>query len=575
VDSVKNGRHQASLSQVPFVISPSAAIEVESRVISMAVAQNGEHIALCHMGGDLLICDVDGRQVNLCEIEGRAGTVVASPAGGFIVGATEGNLHAVDAGGNIAWEYAVGGGVEYLQACAGGIACLDGGGKVHLLDSNGRAKSIIEGGSPQSLVFDQSGSNLAIISGDGSVRTYSPSGEMQLERQPRHDKGERITAACFDPTGHLVVARETLGLADQGEDEVEVEWWTPLGERVDIQGLDTRCTTLTAYSSGVLAGTFAGEVFLLDRAQERVDIWKSEYAINSLTCLGNDVLVASWFYLYRITFGGGKDGDEPTWQVEHPGIVDFVSLDKAQNILCLGGEDRNDYTGEEPVLILDPHSEPEWLDARGDDPWVQDLPVDETASPVGELDISDDYSELLTAEEQAQLAAGHGARLPSQDGVGDSAGGGGSGGTGEEVDLPIAVSVLGEGVADELLSDLTSELDDDDMVEVDEATSHEDLMAGLIEDVGAHRISPVADSGADRTVAVGDDGTAVVRLDGSDSYDPHERIQRWLWKDGRGEVIGEVVTIRVRLSSGKHRFELSVLDDDGVWTTDTTFITVQ
>ena len=541
----------------------------------MAVAQNGEHIALCHLGGDLQICDVDGRQVNLCEFEGRAGTVVASPAGGFIVGATEGNLHAVDVGGNIAWEYAVGGGVEDLQACAGGIACLDGGGKVHLLDSNGRAKSIIEDGSPESLVFDQGGSNLAIISGDGSVRTYSPSGEMQLERQPRHDKGERITAACFDSTGHLVVARETLGLADQGEDEVEVEWWTPLGERVDIQGLDTLCTTLTAYSSGVLAGTFAGEVFLLDRAQDQVDIWKSEYSINSLTCLGNDVLVASWFHLYRISFGGAKDGDEPTWQVEHPGIVDFVSLDKAQNILCLGGEDRNDYTGEEPVLILDPHSEPEWLDAGGDDPWVQDLSVDETASPVGELDISDDYSELLTAEEQAQLAAGHGARLPSQDGVGDSAGGGGSGGTGEEVDLPIAVSVLGEGVADELLSDLTSELDDDDMVEVDEATSHEDLMAGLIEDVGAHRISPVADSGADRTVAVGDDGTAVVRLDGSDSYDPHERIQRWLWKDGRGEVIGEVVTIRVRLSSGKHRFELSVLDDDGVWTTDTAFITVQ
>jgi hypothetical protein len=76
-------------------------------------------------------------------------------------------------------------------------------------------------------------------------------------------------------------------------------------------------------------------------------------------------------------------------------------------------------------------------------------------------------------------------------------------------------------------------------------------------------------------VATGEDGTAVVRLDGGDSYDPNERIQRWLWKDERGKVIGEVAKIRVRLSNGKHRFELSVLDDDGVWTTDTTFITVQ
>ena len=572
---MKNGRLQASLSHVPFVITPNATVEVESRVISMAISQNGEHLAISHWDGNLQICDGDGRQVNLYKIEGRAGIVVATPSGGFIVGAIEGNLHAVDESGNIAWEYEVGGGVEDLQASAGGIVCLDGAGKVHMLDSNGRAKNTIEVNSAQSLIYDRRGNTLAVISSDGSVRTYSPSGDMILERQPRNDKGERITAACFDSTGHLVIARETLGLAAQGEDEVEVEWWTPLGEQVDIQGLDTRCTALTAYSSGVLAGTFAGEIYLLDRAQERVDVWKSEYAINSLTHFGVDVLVASWFHLYRINFATENRSEEPTWQVEHPGIVDFVSLDNAQEVLCIGGEDRNDYTGEEPVLILDPHSEPEWLDARGDDPWVQDLPVDETASPVGELDISDDYSELLTAEEQAQLAAGHGARLPSQGGVGDSSGGGGSGGTGDEVDMTIAASGLGEGVAEELLSALTTELEDDESASVDEVTSHEDLMAGLVEEVGGHRISPVANSGDDRVVATGEDGTAVVRLDGGDSYDPNERIQRWLWKDGSGKVIGEVPKIRVRLSNGKHRFELSVLDDDGVWTTDTTFITVQ
>ena len=547
---MKNGRLQASLSHVPFVITPSATVEVESRVISMAISQNGEHLAISHWDGNLQICDGDGRQVNMCPIEGRAGIVVATPSGGFIVGAIEGNLHAVDTRGNIAWEYEVGGGVEDLQASAGGIVCLDGAGKVHMLDSNGRAKNTIEVNSAQSLVYDRRGNTLAVISSDGSVRTYSPSGDMILERQPRNDKGERITAACFDSTGHLVVARETLGLAAQGEDEVEIEWWTPLGEQVDIQGLDTRCTALTAYSSGVLAGTFAGEVYLLDRAQERVDVWKSEYAINSLTHFGVDVLVASWFHLYRINFATENRSEEPTWQVEHPGIVDFVALDKAQEVLCIGGEDRNDYTGEEPVLILDPHSEPEWLDARGDDPWVQDLPIDETASPVGELDISDDYSELLTAEEQAQLASGHIAGVDEQDG-------------------------LPNDDASDLLSALTTELEDDESASVDEMTSHEDLMAGLVEEVGGHRISPVANSGDDRVVATGEDGTAVVRLDGGDSYDPNERIQRWLWKDERGKVIGEVPKIRVRLSNGKHRFELSVLDDDGVWTTDTTFITVQ
>ncbi len=535
---------------MPFVITPSATIDIESRVISLALSQNGEHLALSHWDGNLQICDADGRQVNLCEIDGRAGMVIASPSGGFIVGAIEGNLYSLEEKGNIAWEYQVGGGVEDIQSGAGGIACLDGGGKVHLLDINGRVKSIIEGNSAEKLVFDSRGNALAIISTDGSVRTYSPSGEMILERQPRDDKGERITAACFDSTGHLVVARETLGLASQDEDEVEVEWWTPLGKRVDVQGMNTRCTALTAYSSGVLAGNFAGEVYLLDRNQEPVDIWKAEYAINSLTHLGDDVLVASWFHLYRISFAGKNRTEEPTWQVEHPGIVDFVALDKAQKIMCLGGEDRNDYTGEEPVLILDPHKEPEWLDEGGGDQWSQDLQVNETSEPVGELDISDDYSELLTADEQAQLASGNLAGADEQDRLpADDAG--------------------------DLLSALTTELEDDGSTRDDEVTSHEDLMAGLIEDVGGHRISPVANSGDDMEVASDDDGTAVVRLDGSDSYDPNERIQRWLWKDGRGKVIGEVAKIRVRLSHGKHRFELSVLDDDGVWTTDTTFITVQ
>ncbi|MCS5536335.1 MAG: hypothetical protein NZ802_10815, partial [Candidatus Poseidoniales archaeon] len=301
---------------MPFVITPRATIDIESRVISLAISQNGEHLALSHWNGNLQICDIDGRQVNLCEIEGRAGMIIANPGGGFIVGAIEGNLYSLEEKGNIAWEYQVGGGVEDLQSGAGGIACLDGAGKVHLLDNNGRAKSIIEVNSAEKLVFDRRGNALAIISTDGSVRTYSPSGEMILERQPRNDKGERITAVCFDSTGHLVVARETLGLASQDEDEVEVEWWTPLGERVDIQGMNSRCTALTAYSSGVLAGNFAGEVYLLDRNQEPVDIWKSEYAINSLTHLGGDVLVTSWFHLYRISFAEKNRTEEPTWQVE-------------------------------------------------------------------------------------------------------------------------------------------------------------------------------------------------------------------------------------------------------------------
>ena len=70
------------------------------------------------------------------------------------------------------------------------------------------------------------------------------------------------------------------------------------------------------------------------------------------------------------------------------------------------------------------------------------------------------------------------------------------------------------------------------------------------------------------------------RIDPTDILDAiaqgaYSGVAKVLFEMTSDEVIGEVAKIRVRLSNGKHRFELSVLDDDGVWTTDTTFITVQ
>jgi len=528
---------------VPFLISPESSIDNDSRVLSLAISEDGRHIAISNDDGNLRIYNSKGSNVATCEIEGRSGVVVKRNSGGFISGAIEGHLYAIDCSGKISWKHEVGGGVEDIKSISNTIVCLDGSGILHLLDSNGRLKSTIKIPSPEKIVFDEKGRAIAVISSDGSVRTYAPSGELMFEREPRNDRGERITAACFDYSGHLIIARETLGLAIQGEDEIEVEWWTPLGEMVDIQGLKSRCTELSPYFTGVLAGTFEGDVYILGRKQEMIDLWKSPYAINSLTCLENDILVASWFNIYRITGPGSESNDEPLWQVEHEGIVEFVSLDKEQKMLCIGGEDRNDYTGEEPVLILNPHSEPKWFEEGSDDPWIQDLEIDEDANnPVGELDISDDYSSFLTKDEQKKL-----------DNLNDSEN----------------TATFGD-----LMDDLTGD-DGTDKETFEQESSHEELMQGMVEDIGAHRISPIANSGDDRIINSEKDGTAVVTLDGGESYDPHERIERWTWKDGRGVVIGEIPKIRVRLPKGKHRFELSVLDDDGVWTTDITFITVQ
>lgn len=529
---------------MPFIIEPVAQVELDSRIVNLAMSEDGSVIALALANGELRLHTRAGESVSILKPEGRAGLVRARQGGGFVMGTVEGDLHIVSQEGEMLTSYPLSGGVEALVSTEGLVACIDGTGTIHLLDSSCRAKTTLNRKNISQLVSDAKGRALALIGEDGSVEVVDSAGEVLLHRQPRADRGERVTAVCFDSAGHLVLARETLGLAAQDEDEVEVEWWTPLGERVGIQGLNTRCTCLQPGQTGVLAGTFGGEVMLMDRDEEPVQIWRSPYAISLLQRLGEDILVASWFNLYRIRLSVPEDaieGDEICWEVEHQGIVEFLDLDQQQNSAVLGGEDRNDYTAEEPILVLDLNAEPRWEEeAQSDDGWgleVQDEPKGEQAQTDEES-----YASLLTPAEQALLSE----------------------------------QVLDPDAGDDLLAALSGGIDMEEMATAPNDGMHaDDLLAGMTEQVVQQTISPVANSGEDMNVEAEEDGTATVTLDGSATLDPSNRVERWLWRDSRGQEIGNTNKMRVKLAIGRHRFELSVLDDDGVWTTDTTFIVVE
>jgi hypothetical protein len=85
--------------------------------------------------------------------------------------------------------------------------------------------------------------------------------------------------------------------------------------------------------------------------------------------------------------------------------------------------------------------------------------------------------------------------------------------------------------------------------------------------------SPVAKAGADRTYQVPPEGTLLVSLDGSGSYDPDGTIVSYVWTGNSDPA--DVVGPSVALGAGVYTFDLTVTDDQGAFSSDTVVITVE
>lgn len=112
------------------------------------------------------------------------------------------------------------------------------------------------------------------------------------------------------------------------------------------------------------------------------------------------------------------------------------------------------------------------------------------------------------------------------------------------------------GDASELLNQMVEEVSRP-VVEEEEV----DLLVELSSTARKINLPPVADAGEDRTLKSDSDGTLVVLLDGSRSYDPDGDIATFEWVDERERVIGRTPSIKVRLGQGTHPFTLRVTDD--------------
>ncbi len=364
----------------------------------------------------------------------------------------------------------------------------------------------------QSVLFISIGPSIAIATEAGVVSTYSLDGLKTWSRPVRGTVGERITALGWsDDT--LVIAREGHGLVPGEEEALEVEYWVDgqLKNRFDTKG---RVISIDGFWMGLdMGGVMLGQDIICEL----------QHPANILIDRGEHCLVGSWFHLHKISNKGIE------WAVETKGMVEYISSNSAGDVVLVAGSDQNDYSDPEPVVVVDSNSEP--IDK-----------VDETSSiadwgeaPAIEIDASELYGSESSYEDLAGFA-------------------------------PTQPTVRGDALMDAL---------NDDIEPVIQSTQDEDdLMLSLSLDI-AEIIAPSPDAGGDQQVRAGEDGSAIVTLDGTGTRDPQSRIELWSWVDQSGKEIGNADRLRVKLMRGHHRFELRIRDIEGRWSSDSIDVKVE
>ncbi|HJM19366.1 MAG TPA: hypothetical protein QF802_02800 [Candidatus Thalassarchaeaceae archaeon] len=525
--------------EMPLTIDSVNILHPDSTVTAVAISPDGKFLSWAEEGGVLKICDPEGgNKSEPHDIEGGVSHLAISPDGMVIVGSHSGDLHGHESLGGHRWSHHLGGGCDHLAVSPTGdlVAVIDGARLLHMLTSTGTLLTHYEAGELTHLAVDPRGDSAAITDDVGNVTVVGRDGNVRFTRPSRGETGERVTAMTYLADGHLCIAREALDVTMGDEDEIVIEWWTPMGQEAARVPLRQRCDVLRATNYGVACGMFDGEVIEFDSARNKKSLFKSPYSIHDLIICGNDLLVTSWFNAHMI------DGDgEEKWQVEHTGLTKLVRTTKDGSLIMVAGDNQNDYTRENQIMVLDPNAKPYAIQAGAD--IDSDLAEFDDAPMAQNSDISaeslyggdEDYSELLTKAEIAQLSRGKETTLGSDD-------------------------LMGLLEAEITLTDETNQ-------------EEFDFESALADESSRINMPPVADAGDDQIVEADDTGAAIVTLDGSRSFDEDGEIVSHVWMDISNRVIGEAPVIKVKIPKGNHTFTLTVTDNDLASTSDA--VTVQ
>ena len=490
------------------VIDALATIEMDEVARCVCMLPEG-NFAAGFDSGSLHIYGSDGVVIDSATLDSRV-VGIASLHGVLIAGTSTGGVQAFH--DELLWDHPLESGCEAVTASSFRAVVADGTGRIISLGDDGSEVAQAEFGHVTSLTCSAEGVCAAALEG-GRLLLLGPALEVLYDSPAAEDDVETISCMAFRHDGVLLVARNSLGMTVDDRPENRLECWHPEEGMLNTSELPSRATALLPTGSGAIVGCFDGSILSLDIGDSDLRIiTRLDYQISQIIQWGDDILVASWFDVFRITTSG-----EVVWHFEHIGVVEHI-LPLTERV-ALMGDDRKGRTPA-PLVIIDPDSPPRYDDMpeRGENPSV-----------------SEEHSGALSEEEERQ------------------------------VDMRPKIPEGAEGILDTLHEETE--------LEVSPPTIEGDLLEDLSAAARAINLPPVADAGEDKTVDADEEGKATVLLDGGRSYDPDGSIGRWAWEDGRGNVIGGTPQIRVRLSGGVHVFHLTVTDDRGASSKST--ITIQ
>jgi hypothetical protein len=528
---------------MPMVIDPIAEIECEAIVRAIDVAPDGKWMAWGSDDGVIRILDTSNLPTMLEPFNVDDAVTHLQIASGdvIVVGTHTNDLHGHERMGGHQWTHAIGGGCDHLKLSGDGtvIGCIDGGRHLHMVTENGVKRGRFSAGELIEISVARDGTGVAVADDEGHVHVLDSNGNKRWSRVPESDTGETVSAMCFLHDGSLILCREVLGITPSEVSQIALERWSSTGERMFSEEINSRTMCLIPDGMGAISGQFDGTVLKISGDLTSTQLWKSMYTINDLRRHGDDLMVASWFYLHRID----SDGEE-VWRCEHTGLVQSIVMSLDGTRIALSGDNQNDYTRENRILWIDPDATPYALSADSDidDDLLGFIDGTELKAPIAEPD-DDLYADggeamasLLTEEEQKLLNSG-----------------------------PVLVDD----------SELFAMLDDEIEQLAQFQDEDTDLMAGLSDEEFITHISPTADAGIDVIVKANQDGTAIVLLDGSATSPGSQSIEQWIWRDGYSKQIGDTAMVNVRLPIGNHTFTLSVSDSARESSTDTITVQVQ
>jgi len=540
------------------------AFRPQGQISALSLSPDGNIIVWAETNG--LVCishktvDLTGEELLFWKSEGKVTGLVTTNTSIFVLDEFFG-LVCLNFSGEVIWKCEIKG---------GGFSLLEIGDRFAIIDSLGRLHFVLKDGEKIDLA-DKYNSVVKVEKLDNYLITAHENGEVQAildgqtiwQRPSRGELGESITSIGSTSGGYLIIGREGYALVPGEEEALEMEIWdiskNKLIRRIDI---NSRLLISTSSHKGSILGFDDGKVTELemrDNGQFEQDmniLFDCKYPIKNLIYHSEQIICSSWFFIY----GYNSNGD--LWKVEHQGIPEYIEISKDGEICLFAGEDQNDWTETEPIGKISLKDNLIDIEESELPSWFND--VEEIKHLTSEELYSDEQiSQHLTKEEIKQLEETE------------------SKTTSESIDELMGALSLENISEDNSSVQGTIDIDTDELIsQLDDAIENmamipdESIFDELTKPVQEIEI-PIANAGGDQRITAQEDGTAVVILDGTSSYDPQERINAWSWIDSTGREISDIAKLKVKLNIGKYQFELRICDTDGNWNSDGITIIVE